>query len=667
MGSWKGWVLAALIGSVTAPAFAQGEAGGAAPVDLAPYLRRDAFESIKISPDGKHYAATVPLEDRTVLVIMRRSDKQFLTKAAGAKDSVIADFWWANNEQVVVALAQRLGSRDQPYRTGELLAIGIAHRERVKVLVGKMPEPGLVEVYGGGDDREYADFIDRVPDDPRSILIGVSDFSTNPQTRVEKIDVYTARRTPVAIAPVRRATLITDPRGEVRLAEGKRGNDNYSKLYHRENDASEWTLVNDQATSGHYEWPLGFSADAVTAYLQVSQDQGPDAIVAWNTRTGERKEVLRDADVDPYALLFDRDGRTLIGAQYMTAGVRSRFFDEAGDTARAYRRLENAFPGSTVTINSFTGDGRIALARVWNDRALGDYYLYDTQTRTADGVFVQQKWFDPAAMPQSREVTLRARDGLALRGYLTLPRQAGQPLPMVVMPHGGPFGVFDEWQFDSDSQMLAEAGYAVLRVNYRGSGNYGWAFRQAGAREWGGTMQDDLTDATQWAVAQNIADPKRICIYGGSYGGYAALMGVAKEPELYRCAVGYVGVYDLEAMHRDDSRTARWVREYVTDWVGERDDLAARSPTTMAQRIKAPVLLAAGGQDEIAPISHSKKMERALRSAGTPVETLYFSTEGHGFYTEPHRREFYTRLLDFLARHIGGARASDSGEVRGTQ
>ena len=131
--------------------------------------------------------------------------------------------------------------------------------------------------------------------------------------------------------------------------------------------------------------------------------------------------------------------------------------------------------------------------------------------------------------------------------------------------------------------------------------------------------------------------------------------------------MGYVGVYDLEAMHRDDSRTARWVREYVTDWVGERDDLAARSPTTLAQRIKVPVLLAAGGQDERAPIAHSKKMERALRSAGAPVETLYFPTEGHGFYTEPHRREFYTRLLDFLARHIGGARAKDSAEVRGTQ
>ncbi|HEY5781145.1 MAG TPA: S9 family peptidase, partial [Lysobacter sp.] len=384
MENWKGWVLAALIGSAMAPAFAQAgapaDAQVDAQVDLAPYLRRDAFESIKISPDGKHYAATVPLEDRTVLVIVGRSDKQYISKAAGVKDSVIADFWWANDERVVVAMAERMGSRDQPYRTGELHAVSI-DGERAKTLVGRQPDPaGLVTTYGNTSDREYADFIDRVPDDPRSILIGVSDFSANPQTRVEKLDVYTGRRTSVTIAPIRRATLITDPRGQVRLAEGSRGSDNYSKLYHRESATGEWTLVNDEATSGHYEWPLGFSADGVTAYLRVAQPKGPDAIVAWNTRTGERKEALRDADVDPYALLFDRDGRTLIGAQYMSGGVRSRFFDEAGDTARAYRRLEKAFPGSTVSINSFTRDGRIALAQVWNDRALGDYYLYDTQT-----------------------------------------------------------------------------------------------------------------------------------------------------------------------------------------------------------------------------------------------------------------------------------------------
>jgi dipeptidyl aminopeptidase/acylaminoacyl peptidase len=236
---------------------------------------------------------------------------------------------------------------------------------------------------------------------------------------------------------------------------------------------------------------------------------------------------------------------------------------------------------------------------------------------------------------------------------------------MVVMPHGGPFGIFDQWSFDEDTQMLAEAGYAVLRINFRGSDNYGASFRRAGAREWGARMQDDLTDATRWAIEQGIADPARICIYGASYGGYAALMGAAREPDLYRCAIGYVGVYDLEAKHRDNSRAARWLRNWSDDWMGERDALDARSPVLLAAQIKAPVLLVAGGEDSTAPIAHSKKMERALRHAGKPVETLYVSSEGHGFYTEEHRREYYTRLLDFLARHLGGATAASAAGANG--
>jgi dipeptidyl aminopeptidase/acylaminoacyl peptidase len=158
-------------------------------------------------------------------------------------------------------------------------------------------------------------------------------------------------------------------------------------------------------------------------------------------------------------------------------------------------------------------------------------------------------------------------------------------------------------------------------------------------------------------VDEGVADASRICIYGASYGGYAALMGVAKEPGLYRCAVGYVGVYDLPMMHRDTSSGSRSGRTWALEWMGDRDALGARSPVNLADRIKVPVFLAAGGKDERAPIEHSERMEKALRNAGVPVETLYFPNEGHGFYTREHRREYYTRLLEFLGRHLGGATA----------
>ena len=204
--------------------------------------------------------------------------------------------------------------------------------------------------------------------------------------------------------------------------------------------------------------------------------------------------------------------------------------------------------------------------------------------------------------------------------------------------------------------MLASAGYAVLKINFRGSGNYGRDFQQAGAQEWGRAMQDDVTDATKWAIEQGIADPRRICIYGGSYGAYSAMMGLAREPGLYACGAGYVGVYDLDMMVREDSRDSTYMANFSSQWVGKAGELAAVSPNRLADRIKAPVFLAAGGEDRIAPVEHTEMMERALKKAGVPVEALYYRYEGHGFYVESHRIEYYTKLLDFFARHLGGAK-----------
>ena len=214
--------------------------------------------------------------------------------------------------------------------------------------------------------------------------------------------------------------------------------------------------------------------------------------------------------------------------------------------------------------------------------------------------------------------------------------------------------VLDAWGFNADAQMLATSGYAVLQVNFRGSGNYGRAFKQAGARQWGAAMQDDVTDATRWAIEQGYADPHRICIYGASYGAYAALMGVVREPTLYRCAIGYVGVYDLPMMKRDLAARNHASTTWAKEWIGNDDAvLGEASPVRLASGIKAPVFLAAGGEDFIAPIDHTKRMEAALKRSGVDVEALYYPNEGHGFYETAHRREFYTRMLQFLGRHIG--------------
>lgn len=629
-----------------------------AAVDLTQFLKQDRLGTIKISPTGEYYAVTMPLEDRTALVVIRRSDKQVTAKVGGGEHSLVDDFWWANDERIVVSMAEKYGSKDEPYATGELYAIN-ADGSQPKLLVSPSGTDNSVNTIRiGGPEPRAAFLIDSLPDDDRQVLVGMSTFSANPMTHVEKLNIYTGRLVRVASAPIRRARFATDAQGMVRFARGA-GNDNISKLYYRDNNEAEWRLMNDEAKTHRVEMPLGFSADGRTAYLQVEHPQGPDAIVAVNLDSSDRRELLRDTTVDPYVILHQHNAAEPVGALFSSDRTRSRFFDETSSTARMYRSLERAFPDTALSITSATRDGRLLLLHVWSDRNVGDFFLYDTQQKRADRVFSRREWLDPALMAPSRAVKLTARDGLALHGFLTVPREAAtEPLPLVVMPHGGPFGVFDDWSFDIETQMLAQSGYAVLRVNFRGSGNYGRAFHQAGARQWGGTMQHDLTDATRWAIEQKIADPQRICIYGASYGAYAAMMGAAMEPTLYRCAAGYVGVYDLPAMHKDDAGVTRWLETWANEWVGERSTLASRSPTTLADRIKVPVFMAAGGKDERAPISHSKKMEKALKAAGTPVETLYFPTEGHGFYTEPHRREYYTRLLAFLARHLGGATAN---------
>lgn len=637
---WRSWCCACLLLSIALPAVAQTTAA----IDLQPFLRKDSYERIKISPTGEFYAATVPLADRTILVVIRRSDKKPIAKIEDREDTVIDDFWWVNDTRVMASMARKYGRDDTPSPTGQLVAVDA--------------DGGRARWLTGPTEYTFALMHDDLRGDDDNVLIRVIPYDDNPETSLEKMNVYTGKRSPVSAAPVRRASFTTDHAGNARFALGA-GPDNAVKLYYRDPGNQPWRLINDEAVSGLVEVALGFSADEHTAYLRVEHKTGPDAIVAMAIGSDARTELLRDPDVDPFAILSAADSDAPAGALYMHERTRTRFFDPASQTAKYYRQLEKAFPGDTVVLTSATRDGRLLLFAISSDRNPGDFYLYDTIAKKVEPVFSRRLWFDPAQRPAARSVDIAARDGLKLHAYLTLPlgKEPGTPQPLVLLPHGGPFGMFDEWWFDDETQMLAEAGYAVLRVNYRGSGNYGRDFLHAGAKEWGRKLQDDLTDATRWAIAQKIADPGRICIYGASYGGYAALTGAATEPGLYRCAVGYVGVYDMVKRHKALAGDSRSGQTWADDWMGKREDMAAISPIGFANRIKVPVFLAAGGKDRVVPVEHTEAMEKALKAAGVPVETLYFPHEGHGFYSEEHRREFYTKLLAFLSRHLGGATA----------
>jgi len=644
-------------------AFAAAVADAAEPHSLEDFLKRDQYGALALSPDGRHYAVEVPHGDRTNLAIIRRSDRTVTGYANLGKDRHVHAFHWVNNERVLIESAEKLGSLDQPLLTGEIYAIN-ADGSGSGLLFGYRADGTQLGTRHdrGRQEEAWGFLIDTIPGDDRNVLIAVWPWTqSEPYTRAERMDVYSGKRQVVARAPVQRARFLADLSGVVRFAVGE-GVDNVTKTYYRSGERAEWELINDEAATGRVVVPVGFAADGRTAYLQLEQATGPDAVHAFDMQTRESVPALRGEFADPHAYLRDPVDRSLVGAVFMEGRPRLRFFDEQGAAARLYKSLQAAFPGQLVTLGEATRDGAQVLLSVRSDRSPGDYYVFDLNEKKADLALVRRDWIDPARTAAMEPVVIRARDGRSLHGYLTLPPGGGrQGLPLIVNPHGGPFGIADVWGFDEETQLLAAHGYAVLQVNFRGSGNYGREHVRAGFQQWGRAMQDDVTDATRWAIGEGIADPSRICIYGASYGGYAALMGTAREPELYRCAAGYVGVYDMPLMYRrGDIALRRSGRNYLEQALG-RQDLEAVSPTRLADRIQAPVFLAAGGEDKRAPLDHTQAMERALKRAGKPVETLVFRTEGHGFYVESNRREYYGKLIDFFERHIGRGAAAAAG------
>lgn len=640
-------------------AFAASTATAADTIDITPWSAPDRFGELTISPDGKYLAATVVQEDRTGVAIIDRASKKMLGMRSMGEDTIVRGVRWVSDGTIVFGLAQAFGTADEPASTGELFAMDVDDvRDRVLVGWRRTSASAGTLLDSRTDQRVAAQLVDDLPGNDDEVLVGIWPFRRDPVTTLERLDVDNGRRRVVTRAPVMRGSFTTDHAGRARFVVGI-VEGNASRLYHRADDTAEWTLVNDEDKSGVIEIPVGFAKDNRIAWLQVERKDGPDALVAYDTTTGERRTVLAHDIADPAAVLTSLGPDPVpAGAMFIGPRYDYGFLDPASDTAALYKMLLAAFPGQAPVVTSTTADGRLAVVQVFGPHNPGEFYLFDTQQKSAEFLLRRREGV-PKELGEVRGIAVKARDGMTLHGYLTLPPGSdGRGLPMVVHPHGGPFGVQDMLGFDPHVQMLARAGYAVLQLNHRGSSGYGRRYLHAGGREWGRKLQHDLTDATRWAIDQGIADEKRICIYGASYGGYAAMMGVVNEPGLYKCAVGYVGVYDLDDWARPDALSARSSAQWLSEWVGQPGELGAVSPVKLADRIDVPVLLASGGADRVVPVEHSKRMEKALRDAGQSVDVIHYETEGHGYYTLEHRRAFDVKLLDFLARHIGGARAA---------
>ncbi len=629
-------------------------------VPINDFIRPADVSQVAISPDGKYLSAIVPRPDNpheNLLAILDAKTAKITRLIPSGKNSLIADYFWVGNERLVAAGAFKQNGLDTPQLTGELFGINVDGTGQVQLFGYRSGEQTLAARIKRNSQRyAFATPISEKVGSDNRILIATSDFTDDRNgtaTNIEKLNVLNGQSARIGVAPARNAVLVADNAGQVRAA---RTNDGFTeiKLWTRHDNDSPWILRNDSAQSGTTIQAIGFNRDNSRLYVSVSHGDGPDAIELMDPANGTHTLIYQGKFADPIELVPTADRKDYYAIVTADGKPGLHYIDENSQEAQLTKALATNFPNQLVYFSSFTRDGKQAVARVIGDRSGSDYYLFDVASRNARFMTSAQPWLDPRELRPMQPVQLTARDGLPLHGFLTLPTGT-QPFPLVVVVHGGPHGVADQWGYEPEVQMLANRGYAVLQVNYRGSGGYGEKFIERGYRQWGLSMQDDVTDATRWAVKQGYADGKRICLYGGSYGGYAALEGVVREPDLYQCAIGYAGVYDLRVqLGGSDTRRSSDGLQYLHRVLGtDYNDLLRRSPLGGVSRIKANLLLAHGKEDPRVPFMNFREFTQALDANHITYESLVEDHEGHGFFLPAHRLEFYTRMLDFLDRNIG--------------
>jgi dipeptidyl aminopeptidase/acylaminoacyl peptidase len=630
-------------------------AARAAEIPIEDFARHAQFRDIKISPGGDYLAASAVVDGKAVLSLVKLDDMKGVNLRPRESGEVY-EFWWVAPHRVVYNVAERVSTLETPSLTGELYGVN-ADGTRKQLLLG----------YRQNHESVYADVVRPLWAEGGKVLIAKYHWNGSADgayPTAAYMDVNNGTLTEVGSAPMKNALFVADHKGQVRFATAD-GTDQGRRVYHRATNDANWDLVFDESRDDPFVRPLGFARDDKIAYFACPGTHGAGGLCRWNAVTKKSETIWSgtEAGIDELVPTFDR--KDFVALRSMPGRVATTLIDKDAAESKLLAGLMQQFPGEDVRLTSSTTDGSKVVFDVSSDRNPGEFYLFDRATGKATFLFASMPWIKPDEMSAMEPIALKARDGLALHGYLTRPHGKDQAknLPMVVVVHGGPYGIRDSWQFGPEIQMLASRGYAVLQVNFRGSGGYGNAFIHAGFGEWGAKMQDDVTDATRWAVSEGIADPKRICIFGASYGGYSALRGVTREPDLYRCAIGYVGVYDLRLMYtRGDIPQSTYGDNYLKMVLGEDESvLWDRSPIAHIDRLKAKVMLIVGGEDRRVPPVQGENLHNALDKAHVQHEWLYQRTEGHGFYDEKNIADLMTRVGAFLDRNIGNTAGSGAG------
>ena len=620
------------------------------------FSRHSEVNEVSLSPSGRFVALAVPSADGTETQLHVVSlDGSGKTQALRfGRQQHVTGIVWSADDQLVVARAKMEPLKAQPYSYGELMSTDVTGKTQ-NTLFAYIPDS--VSQRGRRKDQGFASVVKVLDNEPGKVLVDFTSWGSHRgdeelTTSVYKVDTRTGNRQEVEQTK-ETATFMFDHSGRARLRVTTDENDMPAMMY-RPGAGSDWVQV-PKTLAGYSMNLLYVEADDNTAYATITDKGEPARLYKVDLAKGTRLLLAGRDEEDISRVLYGGRNGAPFGVIYDEAKPSIQYFDPTSEWAKLHAGLLKAFPGQMVSFLDWSRDNTKVLFYAWGDRHPGSWYLLDRAANNQVRLINESMpWIKPAGLSASTPISFKTRDGLTLHGLYTSPAGGGTR-PLVVMPHGGPHGPYDSWGYDRDAQFLASRGYGVLQVNFRGSGGRGRDFIERGYGEWGGKMQDDIADGVTWAIDNKLADPGRICTYGASYGGYAALMQTIRYPSLYKCAIGYVGVYDLQIMKEEgDIKDRASGRRYLDRVLGiDEAKLKAWSPSRNVEKIQVPVFLAQGSIDRRVPMEQFNALREAFKRAGKPLETMVAQGEGHGFYKPENRAELYDRIATFLDAHIG--------------
>jgi dipeptidyl aminopeptidase/acylaminoacyl peptidase len=600
-------------------------------IPMKDFFRNPETVSFQLSPDGQYLAFLKSWQTRLNVHVQKigESEERRITSAT---ERDIAAYFWASNSRIAYAQDK---AGDENFR---LYAVNIDGSDEKDLTPFEKVRVQLIDDLKDDDDHVLAAMNQR---DPRFF-------------DAYRINVLTGEMEMIAQNPGNIMGWQTDHDGKLRVATTSDGV-NTSLLY-RDSEKDDFQVL---LTTSFKETlsPLFFTYDNKNLYVASNIGRDKAAIYEYDVKEKKQTTLLyENPDVDVENLLRSDKRKVVTGVVYYIDKRQYHFLDE--ERAKLQQDLESRLPGFEVAVAGMSRDETKALVYAGSDRTLGAYYFYDRATSDFRKLADVGPWLIEAELAEMKPITYTSRDGLTIHGYLTLP-QGLKPkkLPVVVNPHGGPWGR-DVWGYNPEVQFLANRGYAVLQVNFRTSTGYGRKFWEAGFKQWGLKIQDDITDGVKWLIDQGIADPSRVGIYGGSFGGYATLAGLAFTPDLYACGVDYVGVSNLFTLIKTIPPYWEPMRQMFYEMMGdpEKDkELYEKvSPVFHADDIKVPVLVAQGANDPRVNKAESDQIVEALKKRGIEVVYMVKDNEGHGFRNEENRFDFYRAMEEFLGKHLGG-------------